>query len=570
MNISSRISGNNDKPLDESGLTNTAFPKSGFNMLYIKDTLTEFPGNKFRDNPLKETLFMAAVFAVYYLSGKLGLTLAFENASATAVWAPTGIAITAILLRGYYVWPAILAGAFLINITTTGNIPTSVLIALGNTGEGLLGAYLVNKYAGGKFAFENTANIFRFALYAGLLSTMLSATVGVTSLALWGYAEWSSYLSVWLTWWIGDAVGAFLIVPFLILWFQKKKFRLETKNVIELIVVFVLLAAVAAIEFAPVSFVATEHYPVNYLLLPPLVWIAFRFDKRFVAAAVFALSAVAIWGTINNYGPFVVSSQNDSLLFLQAFISIATIMTIAFASVVEQHNETLKLVHSEKLASLGRFSAGIAHEIRNPLANISSLAQLLNRKNTDPDIKKHLGYIQENSNIANSIIKDLLNIASHNNIVFKKSDIAAIIEDTCSLAEARCEKNKISLVRKVHKDLGKLSMNEEKIQAAFLNLISNAIDAMPGGGTLTVAARQDSSSDEIIITFEDTGTGIAENNRDKILEPFFTTKHDGTGLGLNLAHQVIQAHSGNLNFESTAGKGTKFIIRLPVLTQKNI
>src|SRR5437867_7591758 len=155
----------------------------------------------------KEIGLMFLVFVIYTVAGKLGLSLAFENQSATAVWAPTGIALAVLLLRGYHLWPAIFLGAFIVNVTTTNDISTSVFIAVGNTAEGLIGAYLVNKYAGGKYALERAHTYFKFIFLTGILSTLVSSSVGTTSLALEGFVDPNKYLTVWLTWWIGDAIG---------------------------------------------------------------------------------------------------------------------------------------------------------------------------------------------------------------------------------------------------------------------------------------------------------------------------------------------------------------------------
>src|SRR6184192_4115850 len=120
--------------------------------------------------------------AVYFVAGKLGLRLAFVHVSATAVWPHTGIAIAAFLILGLRAWPAILAGAFLVNLTTAGSLATSIGLGIGNTLEGVVGAYLVNRFAGGRNAFERAPDVFKFALVAAMLSTTVSATVGVTTL----------------------------------------------------------------------------------------------------------------------------------------------------------------------------------------------------------------------------------------------------------------------------------------------------------------------------------------------------------------------------------------------------
>src|SRR5215216_4830687 len=133
------------------------------------------------------------------------IVIASVHVSASPVWAPAGIAIALLLLLGFSIWPAILAGAFLVNVTTTGLVWTSASIAVGNTLEGLLGAWLLQKFAHGGQAFESPPDIVKSALLAGFLSPAVSATIGVTSLLLGQHALLEQYVGIWLTWWMGDA-----------------------------------------------------------------------------------------------------------------------------------------------------------------------------------------------------------------------------------------------------------------------------------------------------------------------------------------------------------------------------
>src|SRR2546425_11883945 len=132
----------------------------------------------------------------YFVAGKFGLSLAFVNASASPVWPPSGIAFAAFLLLGSRAWPAILVGAFLVNVTTAGSVATSIGIAVGNTLEGRLGADLVRLFANGRNVFDRSRDVFKFVLLAALFSTTVSATIGVTSLTLAGYAHWREYSSI--------------------------------------------------------------------------------------------------------------------------------------------------------------------------------------------------------------------------------------------------------------------------------------------------------------------------------------------------------------------------------------
>src|SRR6516164_6884167 len=158
----------------------------------------------FRKLEAKNLALFVALVAVYFLAGKLGLKLAYANAS--AVWPVTGIAIAALLILGLRVWPAIFAAAFLINIATGGTFAASLVMATGSTLEALAASYLVVRFAGGLDAFQRSQNIFRFALLAGILSTAISAAFGSTVLLLGGVARWPNYITMFCTWWLGDAV----------------------------------------------------------------------------------------------------------------------------------------------------------------------------------------------------------------------------------------------------------------------------------------------------------------------------------------------------------------------------
>ena len=158
-----------------------------------------------------------ALTAVYFAAGKLGLSLAFLDASASAVWPPTGIAIASLLLFGRDLWPGVALGAFLVNISTSGGIVASLGIALGNTLEAIVAVALVDVFAGGARAFERASDVLRFSIVAGLAAPVISATLGVASLVVTGLTPLSHASPVWLTWWLGDAAGAVVVAPALIL-----------------------------------------------------------------------------------------------------------------------------------------------------------------------------------------------------------------------------------------------------------------------------------------------------------------------------------------------------------------
>jgi signal transduction histidine kinase len=179
-------------------------------------------------------------------------------------------------------------------------------------------------------------------------------------------------------------------------------------------------------------------------------------------------------------------------------------------------------------------------------------------------MKKHFDVILRNTESANRIIKELLDFTSPRETVLAAGNITEVLERVCELVKTRCTKHNVELIRKFSNDLPQIPLNEKKLEEAFMNFLSNAIEAMPEGGKLTVNAELPEDDNTIVVSFSDTGTGISAEDIDKVFEPFFTTKDDGTGLGLSLAYHIINAHSGDVNFDSLQNKGTTVTIRFPV------
>lgn len=278
--------------------------------------------------PLMIGLVLAGV---YFAAAKLGLKLAYIHASASAVWPPTGIALAAILLCGYRAWPAIFVGAFLANITTAGTLLTSLGIATGNTLEALAGAWCVTRYAGGLKVFETHTTIFKFMFFSGFVSTMISATLGAISLALGGSLPWENCRNVWLTWWLGDMMGALVVGPLCILWGLHHRIEWSLDKFCEALFVLLMLCIAGACVFGGLGDDSVQHYPMSFLCLPPLVWTALRFGPRETATMTAALSVIAIYGSVHGHGPFQLGSLNTSLLALQGFMGILG-MTVLFLS----------------------------------------------------------------------------------------------------------------------------------------------------------------------------------------------------------------------------------------------
>jgi two-component system, NtrC family, sensor kinase len=372
-------------------------------------------------NPWRRAAAMLALAGVYFVAGKLGLRLAFVHQSATAVWPPTGIGLASFLLLGYRMWPGVFLGAFLVNVTTEGSWPTTLAIATGNTLEGFLGAFLLNRWAGGRRCFEHPVGVLRFALLGALVASSVSATVGVSSLTLGRSAPWSEFGSIWLTWWLGDVAGALIVAPLLILWSERPQVRWSPAVWVEAAILLASLAGVAMLIFGGGSVLSRWNYPLAFLSIPVVVWVAVRFDPRETATAVAVLAGIALWGTLRGWGPFFRHAPNESLLLLQAFMGVLSIMALVLGAAVaerrmaqdelrrahddlevrvDERTRSLsdeiaqrrlaeedrarmmgQLLQGQKIQAVGQLAAGIAHEINNPvgwtLSNLTVLAEYL-------------------------------------------------------------------------------------------------------------------------------------------------------------------------------------------------
>ncbi|HEU4725249.1 MAG TPA: MASE1 domain-containing protein [Candidatus Eisenbacteria bacterium] len=280
---------------------------------------------------------LALLTTVYFAAAKGGLALAVVHPSASAVWPPAGIALAAFLLYGRRVWPAIALGAFLANATTAGSWATSAGIAVGNTLEGLVGAWLISRFAEGRAALGSTAGVFKFVAFGAGLGTLLSATIGVGSLALGGYLPAGEIHEVWTTWWLGDAVGILVVAPVLLLWVdsarpQWPRHRLEAAGA-------ALLFVATGVAFF--GGIGVKNAPIGWFWIPVIVWVAYRFGQRSAATMILALATVSVWGTIRGMGPFVLPSANASLLLLQAFLGVVAVSAMTLSAVVAARERTL-------------------------------------------------------------------------------------------------------------------------------------------------------------------------------------------------------------------------------------
>lgn len=222
-----------------------------------------------------------------------------------------------------------------------------------------------------------------------------------------------------------------------------------------------------------------------------------------------------------------------------------------------------QLRRADRLSALGELSAGMAHEIRNPLGAIKGAAEIL-RDDYSPDDKKFefIQILLKETDRLNHIVQEFLGFARPKQPERAPVDVNEALESVLLLTAQEARKAGVVVEKRLDRSLVQLNLDAGLLKQAFLNLVLNAIQAMPQGGTLTVETSMPDNSLEVRIA--DTGTGMTEENRKKLFSPFFTTKKNGTGLGLAITYRIIENHKGVIDVKSEPGKGTVFTVRIPV------
>jgi signal transduction histidine kinase len=245
-----------------------------------------------------------------------------------------------------------------------------------------------------------------------------------------------------------------------------------------------------------------------------------------------------------------------------------------------------QLIQSAKLAAIGELAAGVAHEINNPLTSIVGFTRLLLQEIDDDAMKEDLQIIDREAARTKAIVRGLLDFARQREPQLEQVDVNEIVQTTMALIRHQAKCARVAIKESYDETLPLVSLDADQIKQVFLNMMTNAIQAMPKGGELKVVTARRSqaqspdgstgspqrlakgmdSADYVVVEFHDTGTGISMEDLPRIFDPFFTTKEvgQGTGLGLSISHSIVEKHGGKIKVESKVGRGSTFTVMLPV------
>jgi signal transduction histidine kinase len=347
-------------------------------------------------------------------------------------------------------------------------------------------------------------------------------------------------------------------------------------------IIVVLMAVLTLVYYAgqtPLAHVSsffTDVFPHDLhrvLFLLPLIYAALLFRVWGAVGASLAFLVIVLPRTL--YSPFADPLIRPLIFVL--FAALVAVLTAVLMNRIDEEREIARrlkesqeqLVHAEKLASLGQLSASIAHEINNPLAGVLTYTKLLARKISDDTFEKgaaldYLAKMESEVSRCSRIIRNLLDFSRQSAPTLKLVDVNQVIEQVLTMVGHQAQLQNVEVVRELSPSLPRVMADSDKLQQVFTNLTLNAIQAMSGGGKLTL--RTLATDGQVEIDVQDTGTGISKENLSKLFTPFFTTKEKGSGVGLGLAvvRGIIERHKGEIKVQSEVGKGTTFSIYLGV------
>lgn len=534
---------------------------------------------------VRQAAGIALLFLSYVVTAKIGLDINSVNHFATLIWPPSGLALGALLLFGYELWPGILLAAFFINLSIGAPPPAALGIAVGNTLEPLVGAYFLREYARFNPLFSRLKDSFAFILTA-FVSTVIASSIGTISLYLAGQITQATFAQTWVTWWVGDSLGILVVGAFVVRWLYRPIFYRTPRELLEGLLVFSSLVVVSALIFlTPVSSVA--NIPLVYALFIPLIWAALRTGPRGVTLALVLVSYTAIASLFFNHADIAFINGENDLLLLQIFIGTIAVIFLLFVSIVEERKEAVINLrdHISKLEEAVKriraqdeakndFIATLGHELRNPLSPIISAVELMRVQGEQGMDKKLIDVIQSHTQTMARLLDDLLDISriTHKKFKLQKEqvELQSVAYQSQETVNAFLKAHNHTLVVSMPGKPVWISADKVRLEQIFVNLLFNAAKYTEPGGTITLSLREEKRG-RVRISVTDTGIGINQEMLSRIFEPFVQADvprgrvGSGLGIGLSLTKRLVELHGGTIRAESQGpGKGSEFIVELPI------
>jgi signal transduction histidine kinase/CheY-like chemotaxis protein len=520
---------------------------------------------------------------LYFLSAKIGISINTVSSHAALIWAPTGLAISALLIFGIRLWPAVFLGALFINMFTGTSVVVSSGIAVGNTLEAVVAAWLLLRSRDFHKQLDRYRDVWRFFVFAALLNTLISASTGVLSLYLGHRLEESLIIKTAITWWVGDVLGAVIFVPlFLGLSSVKdiKRRPWQWSLIVEKIVFTTVLISICIFVFDGILRTETSLTAFPFLLIVPLIWSAVRFGSFGATLTNFAISIFAVWSTAIGKGPFTGGFYLSDILSLLVFgLSISAVSLIVSSIVSELESAKERAESASKTKSA--FLANMSHEIRTPLGVVVGFAELLADPNLPIERRNELQLaIKRNGELLTHIIGGVLDLskieAGHFQIEKVRFSLPEFLQNCLVSLQIQARAKDVSLDLKLKTKIPIFVYSDPmRLRQIIFNIVANAIK-FTNKGSVTVDVETVFAEDKKIklrIVVADQGIGISADIAKKLFRPFMqasesnTRKFGGTGLGLSLSKSLAQRLGGDVELlRSEPNKGSIFVIVVDIET----
>jgi len=551
------------------------------------------------------------VALLYYVFARLGYFLAFEHTNALPTWPPSGIAFALIILLGRSSWPGITIGALVANIMAYWNTPSlpaqtiitiSSMIAIGSTLEAVIGNYLVQGWIKDRYPFKNTKNAFRF-LFVTMLMCFVGASIGTWTLYLNNVGLLENTLRTGFSWWVGNVVGILLFTPFVLAIAQKHNYKFSTEKGVEVGIFLVFIAGIYGLLQVEYLQPTLEH-ALPFLVIPFLLWLAFRFDLMIAIAGVLVTSLFSIYITSIGSGPFVLVESYDSMLLLQIFVGVLSTSTIILSATVKERAEAqLKLTEfnfnlegivqertkelndeinirnraeetlhrtnnelSKRNTELDNFVYSVSHDLRAPIASVLGLINLA-KKDTDGAMKDlYLDMVHKSALQQDNFIKEILDQSRNSRLEVKREEILfePLIEETFNQLRFATSTGK-PVEKVIHIRQEKPFYSDRwRLKVILNNIISNAIRYRNGKDPV-IHVDVDIQEHAATLAIQDNGKGIDKDHLPNIYKMFYRATDDGagSGLGLYIVKETIEKLHGKINIESEVGRGTTVKMEIP-------
>ena len=506
-------------------------------------------------------LALITVTALYFGSGRLGLSLGAVSGFAALIWLPSGLSVAALFLWGFRLWPAVTLGAFFVNLFTGAPWPVAVGISIGNTLEAVVTTALLKREKV-RPNLESQYDVLVLALLAAPIGATISATVGVGSLWVGRVIVWPSVFATWGAWWLGDMISLLLLTPLLLTWSTLPQGRTSHKRLLELGIISMLVLGVGLYVFLGALHAAQKGYTITYLVFPPLIWAALRFGPRGATGALAVLSGIAVVGTVEDNSPFSSRDLSTELLSLQFFMGTTAVTILMMAAVMTERN----ILEQRKDEFIGMAS----HELRTPLTSLQGYAQLLHRQLAgmeQPRTLHALTTMETQIRRISQLITDLLDLSKiqTGKLTFREEavDVDALVREVVEQLQQTSTRHKLVIDGSAP---GIISGDRERLGQVLSNLLTNAIKYSPQAEQVIV--RLAATREGLTVGVQDFGIGIPKGELERVFEQFYRiAKHErtatGLGIGLSIAYKIIEHHGGRLWVESVEGRGSTFSFWLP-------